>query len=145
MTRLAVQHRARSIWARASRTSPRPTSSRRRPRAPSPPTTTSTRRRRACPGCARPSPSTSSAATAGAVDPDSEVTVTGGATEALFDAILALLDPGDEAIVFEPFYDAYVPDIQMAGGTPRVVTLRPPDWRFDPDELRGRLRTAHPR
>jgi aspartate/methionine/tyrosine aminotransferase len=72
-----------------------------------------------------------------AVDPDGEVTVAAGATEILFDAILALLDPGDEAIVFEPFYDAYLPDIQMAGGTPRVVTLRPPHWRFDPDELRA--------
>jgi len=72
-----------------------------------------------------------------AVDPDGEVTVAAGATEILFDAILAFLDPGDEAIVFEPFYDAYLPDIQMAGGTARVVTLRPPDWRFDPDELRA--------
>jgi aspartate/methionine/tyrosine aminotransferase len=72
-----------------------------------------------------------------AVDPDSEVTVGGGATEILFDAVMAFLDPGDEAIVFEPFYDAYVPDIQMAGGIARVVTLRPPHWRFDPDELRA--------
>jgi N-succinyldiaminopimelate aminotransferase len=72
-----------------------------------------------------------------AVDPDNEVTIAGGATEILFDTILAFLDPGDEAIVFEPFYDAYVPDIQMAGGTARVVTLRPPDWSFDPDELRA--------
>jgi aspartate/methionine/tyrosine aminotransferase len=72
-----------------------------------------------------------------AADPDSEVTIAAGATEILFDAVLAFLDPGDEAIVFEPFYDAYVPDIQMAGGTARVVTLRPPHWRFDPDELRA--------
>ena len=72
-----------------------------------------------------------------AADPDTEVTIAAGATEILFDAILAFLDPGDEAIVFEPFYDAYVPDIQMAGGTARVVTLRPPHWRFDPDELRA--------
>jgi aspartate/methionine/tyrosine aminotransferase len=72
-----------------------------------------------------------------APDPDAEVTVAGGATEVLFDAVMALLDPGDEAIVFEPFYDAYLPDIQMAGGSARVVTLRPPDWRFDPDELRA--------
>ena len=70
------------------------------------------------------------------VDADAEVTVAAGATEVLFDAVLALLDPGDEAIVFEPFYDAYLPDIQMAGGQARVVTLRPPHWRFDPDELR---------
>ncbi len=70
-----------------------------------------------------------------AVDPDNEVTVTGGATEALCDALLAFVDPGDEVIVFEPFYDAYVPDIRFAGGMPRVVTLRPPEWRFDPGEL----------
>jgi aspartate/methionine/tyrosine aminotransferase len=72
-----------------------------------------------------------------AVDPHTEVTIAAGATEVLFDACMALLNPGDEAIVFEPAYDAYVPDIQMAGGTARVVTLRPPDWRFDPDELRA--------
>jgi aspartate/methionine/tyrosine aminotransferase len=71
------------------------------------------------------------------VDPDREVTIAAGATEVLFDAVMALLDPGDEAVVFEPAYDAYVPDVQMAGGTVRVVTLRPPDWRFDPQELRA--------
>jgi aspartate/methionine/tyrosine aminotransferase len=70
-----------------------------------------------------------------AVDPDGEVTVAAGATECLFDAILALVDPGDEVIVFEPTYDAYRPAIQMAGGRARVVTLRPPSWSFDPDEL----------
>jgi aspartate/methionine/tyrosine aminotransferase len=69
------------------------------------------------------------------LDPDGEITVTSGATEALADAMLAFLDPGDEAIVFEPFYDAYVPLIRFAGGVPRVVTLRPPDWSFDPAEL----------
>jgi aspartate/methionine/tyrosine aminotransferase len=71
------------------------------------------------------------------VDPDQEVTVATGATEVLFDAVMALLDPGDEAVVFEPFYDAYLPDIQMAGATVRVVTLRPPDWHFDTEELRA--------
>ncbi|MGN6674950.1 MAG: aminotransferase class I/II-fold pyridoxal phosphate-dependent enzyme, partial [Thermomicrobiales bacterium] len=69
------------------------------------------------------------------LDPDAEITVTSGATEALADAMLAFLDPGDEAIVFEPFYDAYVPLIRFAGGVPRVVTLHPPDWSFDPAEL----------
>jgi aspartate/methionine/tyrosine aminotransferase len=72
-----------------------------------------------------------------AVDPEHEVTVAAGATEVLFDAVMALLNPGDEAVVFEPAYDAYLPDIQMAGGTARVVTLRPPHWRFDPQELRS--------
>ena len=70
-----------------------------------------------------------------AVDPATEVTVAGGATELLFDAVLGLVDPGDEVIVFEPTYDAYVPDIQMAGGVARVVTLRLPRWEWDPDEL----------
>ena len=101
-----------------------------------------------------------------AIDPLSEVTVTSGATEALCDAALALLDPGDKAIVFEPAYDAYVPDIIMAGAHPILVQLRPPSyeqrrtmnddntpgtdhrasfiahrssasWWFDPDELRA--------
>ncbi|HUG13901.1 MAG TPA: methionine aminotransferase [Thermomicrobiales bacterium] len=71
------------------------------------------------------------------VDADREVTVTTGATEAIFVGMLAFLDPGDEVIFFEPFYDAYVADAAMAGATPRVVRLHPPDWRFDPDELRA--------
>jgi len=70
-----------------------------------------------------------------AADPD-EVTVASGATELLHDALLAVIEPGDEAIVFEPTYDAYVPDIVMAGGVARPVALRPPEWRWDPTELR---------
>jgi len=70
-------------------------------------------------------------------DSDSEITIGGGATECLFDAVMALVNPGDEVIVFEPFYDAYVPAIRMAGGVPRVVTLRPPDWRWDGAQLRA--------
>jgi len=69
------------------------------------------------------------------VDPDAEVTVTSGATEALLSAMLALVDPGDEVIFFEPFYDSYVPQTVFAGGTPRVVPLQPPDWTFDHDAL----------
>jgi len=72
-----------------------------------------------------------------AVDPQTEVTVTSGATEALCDLMLALLDPGDRALIFEPSYDAYVPDIVMAGATPQLVRLHPPDWQFDPQELRA--------
>lgn len=70
-----------------------------------------------------------------AVNPDTEVTVTSGATEALFAAIIGLVNPGDEVILFEPFYDGYVPDVIMAGGAPRFVPLRAPDWRIDLDEL----------
>ncbi len=69
------------------------------------------------------------------VDPATEVVITSGATEAMFAAILGLTDPGDEVIVFEPVYDSYVPNMLMAGVTPRYVPLRPPDWTFDPDEL----------
>ncbi|MCS6940174.1 MAG: methionine aminotransferase [Roseiflexaceae bacterium] len=75
-----------------------------------------------------------------AVDWQREVTITSGATEAICDAILALIDPGDRVIIFEPAYDAYVPDITLAGGVPLPVRLYPPDaahmaWWFDPAEL----------
>jgi aspartate/methionine/tyrosine aminotransferase len=73
----------------------------------------------------------------GARPDDDEVTVASGATELLHDAVLAVVEPGDEVIVFEPTYDAYVPDIIMAGGTARPVALRPPEWRWDPAELRA--------
>ncbi len=71
------------------------------------------------------------------LDPVTQVAVTSGATEAVFAAILGLTDPGDEIIVFEPVYDSYVPNMVMAGVTPRYVTLRAPDWSFDPDELKA--------
>jgi len=64
-------------------------------------------------------------------DPETEITVVSGATEGLFASILGLVNPGDEVIVFEPFYDAYVPNVIMAGGIPRFVPLRPPDWSMD--------------
>jgi aspartate/methionine/tyrosine aminotransferase len=70
------------------------------------------------------------------VDPDTEVTVSCGATEAMIAAMLAAVDPGDEVIVFEPFYENYGPDCIISGAVPRYVTLRAPDWSFDPDELR---------
>jgi N-succinyldiaminopimelate aminotransferase len=69
------------------------------------------------------------------LDPETDVLVTSGATEAVFAAILGLTDPGDEVIVFEPVYDTYVPNIVMAGVMPRYVPLRGDDWSFDPDEL----------
>jgi aspartate/methionine/tyrosine aminotransferase len=70
-----------------------------------------------------------------AVSPDAEVTVGSGATELLHDALLAIVDPGDEVIVFEPAYDAYGPGVAMAGGVVRAVPLAPPDWRFEPARL----------
>lgn len=69
------------------------------------------------------------------VDPDTEVTVTCGCTEGLAAALLGLVDPGDEVVVLEPYYDSYPVDIALAGATPRHVTLRPPDFALDPDEL----------
>ncbi len=68
-------------------------------------------------------------------DENSEITVTNGATEAIYDIIQALVNPGDEVIIFEPYYDSYVPAIELAGGTPRFITLRAPDWSFDRSEL----------
>jgi N-succinyldiaminopimelate aminotransferase len=65
------------------------------------------------------------------LDWQGEVTVTSGATEALAAAFFALIEPGDEVVVFQPFYDAYLPLIRRAGGVPRLVNLKPPHWRFD--------------
>jgi aspartate/methionine/tyrosine aminotransferase len=71
------------------------------------------------------------------VDAETEVTVSCGATEAMIAAMLAAVDPGDEVIVFEPFYENYGPDCVISGAVPRFIALRPPDWSFDADELRG--------
>jgi N-succinyldiaminopimelate aminotransferase len=71
------------------------------------------------------------------LDPDSQVVVTTGCTEGVAAALLGLVDPGDEVVVLEPYYDSYVAMIQMAGGVRRPVTLRAPDYRLDPDELRS--------
>jgi methionine aminotransferase len=70
-------------------------------------------------------------------DPGTEVTVTSGGTEALFDAVAAVVHPGDEVIVFEPCYDSYVPAIELSGGVPVVVSLRYPDYRVPWDEVRA--------
>ncbi len=69
------------------------------------------------------------------VDPNHDILVTHGATEALCAAVLGLVNPGDEVILFEPFYDSYVPDVLLAGGVPRFYTLRQPDWAVDRAEL----------
>src|SRR6266516_927804 len=65
-------------------------------------------------------------------DPDTEVLVTTGATEAIAAAMIALAGPGDEVVVFEPLYDSYAASIAMGGATRRVVTLRPPAFGYDP-------------
>jgi methionine aminotransferase len=69
-------------------------------------------------------------------DPLSEITVTTGATEGLFATLTALVKPGDEVLLFQPVYDSYVPAIQLSGGRPVFVTLRPPDFRIDWDEVK---------
>lgn len=72
-------------------------------------------------------------------DPATEITITAGATEALFDVISAFVRPGDEVVVFEPAYDAYVPVIRLNGGTPVFVTLQAPEYRIDWHEVRRAL------
>jgi aspartate/methionine/tyrosine aminotransferase len=70
-----------------------------------------------------------------AVDPEREITVCCGATEAMMSSMLAIINPGDEVVVFEPFYENYGPDAILSGATPRFVKLRAPDWTFDPSDL----------
>ncbi len=70
-----------------------------------------------------------------ALDPESEVMVTSGATEALAGALMALVNPGDEVVLFEPMYDAYLPLVRRAGGVPRFVTLTPPHFRLTEEAL----------
>ena len=69
------------------------------------------------------------------VDPEREMTVCCGATETMIASLLAIIDPGDEVVVFEPFYENYGPDAIICGAVTRHVRLRPPDWTFDPQEL----------
>ncbi len=76
------------------------------------------------------------------VDPQAEVTVTSGCTEALAAAFLGLVDPGDEIVLVEPYYDAYPACVALAGATARFVTLRPPDFRLDPVALAGAVGPA---
>jgi aminotransferase len=70
-----------------------------------------------------------------ALDPETEITVCCGSTEAMMSTMMAIINPGDEVVVFEPFYENYGPDAILSGATPRFVKLRPPDWTFDPEEL----------
>jgi aspartate/methionine/tyrosine aminotransferase len=69
------------------------------------------------------------------VDPEGEMTVCCGATETMIASLLAIVDPGDEVVVFEPFYENYGPDAIICGAEIRHVRLRPPDWSFDPEDL----------
>jgi aminotransferase len=69
------------------------------------------------------------------IDPEREITVCCGSTEAMISAMLAVINPGDEVVVFEPFYENYGPDAILSGAAPRFVKLHAPDWTFDPAEL----------
>jgi aminotransferase len=71
------------------------------------------------------------------IDPETELTVTCGSTEGMIAAMMATVDPGEEVVIFEPFYENYAPDAILSEATPRYVPLRAPDWSFDRDELRG--------
>ncbi len=71
------------------------------------------------------------------IDPEMEITVTCGSTEGMIAAMMATVDPGEEVIVFEPFYENYAPDAILSDARPRYVPLRAPDWIFDRDELRS--------
>ena len=72
-------------------------------------------------------------------DPETEVTVTSGGTEAIFDAVAAIVHPGDEVIVFEPCYDSYVPSIDVSGGTAVVISLQYPDYAVPWDQVRAAI------
>ena len=69
------------------------------------------------------------------VDPEREITICCGSTEAMMSSMMAIINPGDEIVVFEPFYENYGPDAILSGATPRFVRLRPPDWSYDEREL----------
>lgn len=70
------------------------------------------------------------------IDPQAGVVVTSGASEGVFAAVMSVVNPGDEVILLEPYFDIYLPAVEWAGGIPVYVPLRPPRWQFDPDELR---------
>ncbi len=75
-------------------------------------------------------------------DPDSEILVTAGATEAIAATVLALCEAGDEVLTFEPYYDSYAATIELSGARRRVVSLRSPEWSFDAEELAGAVTPA---
>ncbi len=72
-----------------------------------------------------------------ALDPMTEVMVTSGGTEAITSSLLAVIEPGDEVVLFQPMYDSYLPIVRQAGGIPRLVRLQPPEWRLNEEMLRA--------
>ncbi len=87
------------------------------------------------PVCARPSPRSSPRYNGVTMDPEKEITVCCGATECMIASLMAIVNPGEEVIVFEPFYENYGPDTILCGAIPRFITLHEPDWHFDEKEL----------
>jgi hypothetical protein len=79
------------------------------------------------------------------LDADREVLVTSGATEAIAASIFAVVRPGDEVVLLQPMYDAYLPLVRQAGGIPKFVTLKPPHWTFSEDDLAASLFRQDPR
>jgi aminotransferase len=75
------------------------------------------------------------------LDPETEIVVTCGSTEAMAATFLALIEPGDEVLLFQPFYENYGPDAYLSGAVPKMVPLSPPDWQLDPDRLREAVGT----
>ena len=73
------------------------------------------------------------------IDPESEITVCCGSTEAMISSMMAIINPADEVVVFEPFYENYGPDAILSGAAPRYVKLRPPGLDFDPERIGGRF------
>jgi aspartate/methionine/tyrosine aminotransferase len=71
------------------------------------------------------------------VDPETEITVTCGSTEGMIAAMMATVDPGEEVVIFEPFYENYAPDAILSDAQPKYIPLHPPDWTFDREELRS--------
>ncbi len=139
MTRRAIRYGAVNL-AQGFPDFPAPDSLKRPRATPSTATSISTRSpgERSLPG--RDRREVPHAGTALEYDPEREITVCCGATEGMIAALLAVTNPGDEIIVFEPFYENYRPDSLLCGAARRLVTLQAPDWTFDPDELRARSR-----
>ena len=107
------------------------------------PVSTSTRPWKAASRCAPPSPPRSPRPAAVRVDADTELTVSCGGTESIYSAIQAVVGAGDEAIVFDPAYDAYDPAIRLAGGRCIHIPLEPPHFRYDWDRVRASPERAH--
>ena len=135
MTRLAHAAQRRQSGAGISRFSRLRRSEGSRARRPSPTTSTSTPSPGARRNCATPSPRKFERTQGVRVDPEREITVCCGSTEAMMATMMGIINPGDEVVIFEPHYENYGPDAILSGATPRFVQLRPPDWSFDRDEL----------